>query len=85
MIVRWKLRTEGEEMMPRSADSRLWTPEDDEQLKSMVIAGRTPAEIATKLKRTTAAVQARARRFRLSFNRVRAIRRIVEIELRAKK
>jgi hypothetical protein len=57
-------------MGARSSLSRLWTPEDDERLKSMILAGRTPAEIAIKLRRSVAAVYARAHRFRLSFKRV---------------
>jgi hypothetical protein len=57
--------------MPRPPNSRLWTPEDDHQLKSMAAAGCTPAEIATKLQRTIWAVQARARVFHISFKRVK--------------
>jgi hypothetical protein len=72
-------------MMPRSFLSRLWTPEEDEQMRSMLMAGRAPAEIAIELRRSTWAVYARARSFRLSFKRVKAIRRLVEIELRANK
>jgi hypothetical protein len=59
-------------MTPHLFSSRWWTPEEDEQMRSMAVAGRTPAEIAFKLKRTIWAVQARARRFRLSFKRIRA-------------
>jgi hypothetical protein len=55
---------------PRSHLRLPWTPEGDEQLKSMIIAGRTAAEIAIKSKRTVEAVYARARVLRLSFKRV---------------
>jgi hypothetical protein len=57
--------------MPRSANSRLWTLEDDQQLKSMAAAGRTPDQIAIKLRRTVMAVRTRARVFHLSFKRVK--------------
>jgi hypothetical protein len=46
--------------------------EEDEQLRSMIMAGRTAREIATELKRTVAAVRRRAGQLRLSFRRVKA-------------
>ena len=49
---------------------RQWTPEQDDQLRSLIVAGGRPAEIAVKLRRSIAAVYARAHRFRLSFKRV---------------
>lgn len=52
-------------------NSRAWTPEEDERLKSLIVESRTPAEIALKLQRSVGAVYARAHRFRLSFKRVR--------------
>jgi hypothetical protein len=57
---------------PRLFHSMPWTPEEDEQLKSLLMAGRTPAAIAIKLKRTTAAVHRRARVLGLSFKRAKA-------------
>jgi hypothetical protein len=51
-----------------------WMPDEDEQLRAMLIAGRTPAEIAINLRRTAEAVKARARRLRLSFKQVEARR-----------
>jgi hypothetical protein len=51
------------------ATSRIlgWTPREDEQLKLMIMAGRPPAEIAVKLRRSVPAVYARAHYFRLLF------------------
>ena len=40
-----------------------WTLQEDEQLRSMIVAGRPPAEIAVKLRRSVAAVYARATAF----------------------
>jgi hypothetical protein len=34
-----------------------WTPQEDEQLRSMFVAGRRPTEIAAKLQRTTCVYQ----------------------------
>jgi len=66
---------EGEDEMTsaaRASLSRSWAPHDDEQLKSVIVARRAPAEIAMKLGRSTGAVYARAHRFRLSFEWVKA-------------
>jgi hypothetical protein len=52
----------------------------------MIIAGARPAEIAIKLKRTIWGVEARARRFRLSFKRIRTKKlndRLVKMGLKA--
>jgi DNA-directed RNA polymerase specialized sigma24 family protein len=76
---------------PLPSVARQWTPKEDEQLRSLIVGGRTPAEIAIKLRRSVGAVYARAHRFRLSFKRVKArksiagCRRLVEIELKVKK
>lgn len=48
---------------------RRWTPEEDELLTALVSAGKRPALIAAKLKRTKSAVLARASQRRLSFGR----------------
>ncbi len=48
-----------------------WTPEDEERLRSMIVAGERPAEIAIKLKRSVSAVYARAYILRLPFKRLR--------------
>jgi hypothetical protein len=79
---------EGEGKMTghRFFHSMPWTPADDEQLRSMLMAGRTAAEIATKLKRSVAAVHRRARVLGLSFKRVRTKKlndRLMEMGLRA--
>jgi hypothetical protein len=56
---------------PRLFPSRLWTPEEDKELRSKLMAGRPTAEIAIKLKRTIGAVHSRARLLGLSFRRVK--------------
>jgi hypothetical protein len=71
---------------PRLFHSMPWTPADDEQLKSMIFAGRTPREIATKLRRSASSVIHRASRLRLSFRLVKARKlndRLVEMGLKA--
>jgi hypothetical protein len=50
--------------------SRQWAPEEDNQLRSLIVAGERPAEIAIRLRGSIVAVYARAHRFRLSFKRV---------------
>jgi hypothetical protein len=50
--------------------SRQWAPAEDNQLRSLIVAGERPAEIAVRLRRSVGAVYARAHRFRLSFKRV---------------
>jgi hypothetical protein len=70
---------------PRLFPTMLWTPEEDGKLRSMLLAGRTAAEIAIKLRRSVSAVQVRARRIRLSFKQVKASRRLVEMGLKARK
>jgi hypothetical protein len=56
--------------MTRTPLVNRWTREEDNQLKSMIVAGRTPAEVAVKLSRSVAAVHARAYQFGLSFKRI---------------
>ena len=53
-------RAEGEGEMngPRPAGRR-WTPAEEDQLQTMLDAGMTASEIATKLKRTRHAIYAR--------------------------
>jgi len=50
--------------------SRQWAPHEDNQLRSPIVAGKRPAEVAARLHRSVGAVYARAHRFRLSFKRV---------------
>ena len=50
--------------------SRQWAPNEDNQLRSLIVAGERPAEIAVRLRRSIGSVYARAHRFRLSFKRV---------------
>jgi hypothetical protein len=50
---------------------KAWTPQEDERLTSMIVAGRRPAEIAVELRRTIPAVRWRASLLRLSFKRLR--------------
>jgi hypothetical protein len=45
---------------------RAWTPEEDERLRKMAIAGTRPHEIAAALNRSSAAIQSRADRFGIS-------------------
>ena len=47
-----------------------WTPDDDKQLRSLVIAGYSAAEIAAKLNRTISAINRRACGLRISLKRV---------------
>jgi hypothetical protein len=70
--------------MPPFPLVKAWTPEEDEQLRLMMITGVRPAEIAIKLKRSESSVRNRARAFGLSFKRVKAIRREID-ELKGKK
>jgi membrane-bound inhibitor of C-type lysozyme len=51
---------------------KLWTPEEDERLRSMISAGLRPLKIAVKLHRTVEAVYGRASDLRLSFKRARS-------------
>jgi hypothetical protein len=44
-----------------------WTPEEDGQLRSMVVAGLSSREVAATLRRSVAAVYARAHRLGLTF------------------
>jgi hypothetical protein len=69
---------------PRLFPTKLWTPEEDERLKSMIFAGRTAAEVAIKLGRTVGAVHSRARLLRLSFKRIQVTRWLVEMGPKAK-
>jgi hypothetical protein len=57
-----------------SANSRIrrWTPQEDEVLRSMILAGRQPAHVATMLQRSVQAVYARGYVLRLPFKRIKA-------------
>src|ERR1700758_4577292 len=44
---------------------KAWTPKEDEAVRSMVIAGRRPEEIAVKLRRPLGAIRARASYLRI--------------------
>ena len=48
--------------MPRRLLIRYWTPEDDAELKGLLLAGKSVAEIAVKLKRNRKTIQSRARK-----------------------
>ena len=50
---------------------KTWTPQEDERLRSLIVAGGRPAEIAVELHRTIPAVRWRASLLRLSFKRLR--------------
>jgi hypothetical protein len=50
---------------------RIWTPEEDERLRKMAIAGKRPHEIAAALNRSRAAVQSRADKFGISLKLVK--------------
>jgi DNA-directed RNA polymerase specialized sigma24 family protein len=50
---------------------KAWTPKEDEALRSVVIAGRRPEEIAVKLRRSLGAIRARGFLFaHISFKRL---------------
>jgi hypothetical protein len=50
---------------------RRWTPQEDEVLRSMILAGRQPAQVATKLQRSVQSVYARGYVLRLPFKRIK--------------
>jgi len=45
--------------------ARLWTPADDDKLRSLAIAGASPRAIGVRMDRTETAVRSRARRLRI--------------------
>jgi hypothetical protein len=49
-----------------------WTLEEDERLKSMILAGCPPGDIAFKLNRSISAIYSRAHQLHLSFKRADA-------------
>jgi hypothetical protein len=55
--------------MSASSRTKPWTSKEDERLRSMIIAGQRAPEIAIQLQRSVPAVNARARKLRLSFRR----------------
>ena len=60
-------------MMPRApSQRRRWKLEDDEQLKSLIIAGWRLEQIAVELRRSTNAVRTRAILLRISLKRIKA-------------
>jgi hypothetical protein len=48
-----------------------WTPQEDEELRLMILAGQRPIEIAAKLHRSKSAVMKRARALGLPFKRIK--------------
>jgi hypothetical protein len=58
--------------MSASSRTKPWTSKEDERLRSMIIAGQRPPEIAIQLQRSVAAVNARAHKLRLSLKRLKA-------------
>jgi hypothetical protein len=62
-------------MSPARLTSKLWTPLDDERLRSLAVSGLGVREIAAELERTVSAVRARAERFGISLKRVMVARR----------
>jgi hypothetical protein len=50
---------------------RRWTPQEDEVLRTMILAGRQPAQVATKLQRSVQAVYSRGYILRLPFKRIK--------------
>jgi DNA-directed RNA polymerase specialized sigma24 family protein len=62
-------------MSPARLASKLWTPLDDERLRSLAVSGLNVREIAAELERTVSAVRARAERFGISLKRVMVARR----------
>ena len=62
---------------------RPWSREEEDKFRSMIAAGRSPADVAVELHRSVSAVQARAHLLRLSFRLARAkIAKSREIEER---
>jgi hypothetical protein len=61
---------------PSRLRSKLWTPQDDERLRSLAMAGTDTSEIAMELERSVAAVRARVeKKLGLSLKRVMVRRR----------
>jgi hypothetical protein len=54
---------------------RFWEPDEDKQLREMVEAGKSPAMIALRLKRTVAAVRGRLTVLRITARRVQRIQK----------
>ena len=54
---------------------KVWTPVEDEQVRQMVVAGSTLADVAVALGRSEKAVKSRAYFLRLSLKRIGIARR----------
>jgi hypothetical protein len=54
---------------------KIWTPEDDERLKTMVASGVSLLKGAAALKCTMGAIQVRARRLGTPFPTIREVRK----------
>jgi hypothetical protein len=52
-------------------DRNIWTPEEDNRLRTLLGAGRSIASVAADLKRSKTAVRARAYVLRISLKRVK--------------
>lgn len=51
-----------------------WTPEDEERLRTLILAGKNVAAVAKELMRTEAAVSGRAYKLRMFFGQARSKR-----------
>ena len=71
------VKGEGEVMVPRNI---LWTPEEDDELRSSMLASKDIATIAKKLNRTQTAIRRRATKLKLPLKVV-----AIELGLKAKK
>ena len=58
----------------------LWTPEEDDELRSLILASKDIATIAKKLNRTQTAIRRRAAKMKLPLKVV-----AIELGLKAKK
>ena len=55
----------------------LWTPEEDDELRSLIISSKDVATIATQLNRTHKAIRRRATKLKISL-------KVVKVGLKAK-
>ena len=69
------VKGEGEVMVPRNI---LWTPEEDDKLRSLIISSKDIATIAKQLNRTQKAIRDRAAKLKLPL-------KLVALGLKAKR
>jgi DNA-binding NarL/FixJ family response regulator len=65
-----ELGLKGKSQMNPGYGTKPWTPEEEEQLRSLIMTGLRPHEIAVKLRRSVSAVRTRAYYLRFSFKRL---------------